>query len=356
MSQQLRAGVKDMELVGESYRQRTSEQAAELQIAGHAGTLRHRVGLAAFGPTRRQLNALQVQNQAMAFNRQHSLRDISFVEDHANAITPMLQEYTAQGFREMLRVVRKACLLESSGEKAKATALMTDIRRFSSEQSAKIAQETVNKFPMLRPLLDDIMPMPHPDGSSAPRRMRLAQRSASQAQRALTADAAPGQKFRPATLGSCLDGYWVARHRPILSGEWTGDNLLGVNEETKCYKAGHCICSTDGRRLYAFRNAFLRAMKAFAPKETIERRLLLDGFLVWRLRGEPKMPFFGDAGGGADSSSGELTEDTYLFWHVAVTNLSPYQPVFQVLTNTLAEEGGVIPDGEELAVKASGQH
>lgn len=351
MSQSLRTGVTDFREIADAYHQRSEAQIVLDKVAGQAGTTRHRVGLSAFGPTARQLGQMRLHNEAVAFNRKHVLKDISFVEEEATAVTPVLLECSAPNFDKFLMVVRKAGLLERSEEKVAIRTAAEEVLAFAKGAGQRGARDIAEAFPSLAPALDSMMVMPQSAGFGFIHHARLAVRSADAARRALALDAAPGHKFRQCTLGSCLDTYWAARHRPIYSGEWTGPALLGAQEESACFKAGHCVCSSGGKRLYRFRNAFLRAMKSLTPKDTAERKALGDGMLVWRLRGRMRNSFFDGASEDGDTSSSSMVEQRFVFWHVASINFSAYQPVFQPMECRAAEDGIDLPD-DELAVTA----
>lgn len=349
-SREFRAGASDLKEVRARYDQRTPEQVEADEAEGRAATERHRVGLPAFGPTKKALQQQQVRNEAIAFNRRHVLQESSFIEEQAAALTPVMKECTATSFAHFLKVVRKVGSLERADQKATERLALEVIKDFAKGPGVELLSEIVGVFPMLARLKDSLMAMP-PNGGLCGH-VRFAARSADMAQRAFAIDAAPGHKFRQCTLGSCLDAYWASRHRPIFSGEWTGPELRGVAQETACFKAGHCLCCTDGRRLYRFRNSFLRAMKSLTQKDTAERGLLMDGMLVWRLRGRPRESFFGAQEDSEDSDPNNYL-DTIVFWHVAAMSLSPYQPVFQVLLCDAIGEGGCLPGGQELPVTAT---
>lgn len=95
-------------------------------------------------------------------------------------------------------------------------------------------------------------------------------------------------------------------------------------------------------------------MKALTPKDTKERNALSDGVIAWRLRGSMRGPFFDVAGDDGASSSSSVAEQSFVFWHVATMNFSPYQPVFQPMECQSTADGGDLPEEEEeeLAVTA----
>ena len=93
-------------------------------------------------------------------------------------------------------------------------------------------------------------------------------------------------------------------------------------------------------------------MKGMTRKDTVERTLLSEGFIVWVVRVAKKDAFFAMVGGG-ESDSSEVNEDTFHLWHSAYTLFSPYVPVFHKLQCKALDDEGVLPPGElEVHVSA----
>lgn len=88
-------------------------------------------------------------------------------------------------------------------------------------------------------------------------------------------------------------------------------------------------------------------------KDTPERALLKDGFLVWLLRGTPKESLFaGLAGAEEDDALGCIDEATYILWHVPFVLLAPYVPVYHVLGCPSLDSGEKFNPMAQLAVEA----
>ena len=155
-------------------------------------------------------------------------------------------------------------------------------------------------------------------------------------------------------FGAGLDAYWNSKTRPIYEGDWHGPSFCGTADTTMCFRAGHCVqCTLQGRRLRAFRNAVLRQMKMFAPRESREREWLRTGFIVLRLRGRPRQTFFGGASGAAADSSDEGLEDLFKFWHVSSLLLSPYIPVFMEMHCKDADEPMAFPMDADIELEVA---
>ena len=291
VSKRLRAGLSDFKAIAEEYHTRSAEDVASGSHEGAQGTERHRVGLPAFGPTRRQLTLAQVRNEAIAFNQQHALADRSFVEAAEQAIAPVLRVCNAQNVDHMVRVVNKADALLASARAAAEQAMRDRQRDFASGLGKGLAEDMCDIVPSLQTVRSSLYALPLGDASADLRQFRLVPDSQEVARRAVTIDAAPTRKHSVmCNLGVALDGYWCARQRPIYSGHGEDHKEPRAIAETKCHMAGHCLCSEEGRVLYRLRNSILRWMKFLTPRGSPERELLADGHYVFGLRAERKQP------------------------------------------------------------------
>eukprot|EP00959_Pyramimonas_sp_CCMP1952_P323140 6761914-Pyramimonas_sp.AAC.1 len=125
--------------------------------------------------------------------------------------------------------------------------------------------------------------------------------------------------------GAALDNYWAARHRPVFEGDWVGPTCGA--EESECHRHGFCICCPSGRRVQGFRNSVLTAIKELAPRKTRMRDLVVDGFIVMRLKGTPVDSVFA----GLDDPELEDEDSIVAWWHLSELILSPHTPVVQVM-------------------------
>ena len=346
VSKSLRAGETNWGTISADFKARDdAAMQADLED-GAAGTDRHRVGLPAFGPSARQLGRHQLASEAIVFNRQHVLPEQSFVEDAEHAISPALAECTPSSFRHMLRVINRADSLLSQEERLRVAATSTALQTFARGPGVAQVQQVVDALPPLMPLRDSLIAIPADMHSAAPTQLCLAPRSAETARDAISmAYNSKTKRTAAKNLGVGLDEYWVARQRPIYEGDWPGAPSEGERVESRCFKAGHCICSARGLRLFSFRNAFLRRMKFVTPRGSSERALLADGHIVWVIRCAKKVTFFA-RGAGGDSESSDVSEDSFHIWHSAFTLFSPYVPVFHRMVCNAVEEDGSLPPGE----------
>ena len=131
------------------------------------------------------------------------------------------------------------------------------------------------------------------------------------------------------------------------------DGLLKSAVEHKCFLAGVCICCASGRRLKKFRDGLLACIKLQCPIHSTTRELLVNSFVVVRLRAklscsDDVADWFGDV----DPESSENTADHIVFWHVAFMSLAPFYPVFQDMSCKALEAGMCLDDTEEVFVEA----
>ena len=128
---------------------------------------------------------------------------------------------------------------------------------------------------------------------------------------------------RKTNVGPCLEEAWAEQHQTVMHNMCPPVGVAGAMSSV-CRDAGICICSVQGRRLYRFRNALLRQMKA-SFKEPSKRNLLAEGFVVAHLS-----CISGPMEDGPDSGPGEGgMHDLWL--HVGLQYFSPYRPTYHIL-------------------------
>ena len=117
VSKRLRAG-DTMTSMSASYAARSAEQVAADEGEGKAASARHHQGLPAFGPTKAEAERARVTNAAAVFNRVHSADPGgTFIGIANTTVEPALAECTAQNYKFLMRVVRKADFLLASEKK-----------------------------------------------------------------------------------------------------------------------------------------------------------------------------------------------------------------------------------------------
>lgn len=148
-------------------------------------------------------------------------------------------------------------------------------------------------------------------------------------------------------LGTALDAYWATCNRPVGEGPGVSTqhapNDSRCEGEELCYKAGVCLLhSVEGRRLRSVRNRLVRELLLRCPRGSREFSMLLDGFIVLRWVGKPKVSLFGGEFEGSDDP--ELVTK---YWHLSFFLQRPITPVFMDMQSdetdeALAGEHGVI--------------
>ena len=108
VGKKIRGGEIHWKQFASSYRARTDEEVAEDEREGRAGAERRRVGLPTFGPTQREIDRARIANEATVLLRQQGRAPLSLLDAPAGVVAPSLSACTAESYKHMLRVVRKA--------------------------------------------------------------------------------------------------------------------------------------------------------------------------------------------------------------------------------------------------------
>ena len=352
ISKKLRGGESDWNAISASFGSRTEEEQAADLDTGRMATQRHKAGLPAFGPRGRDEARARIANEAALFNRLHTSGHATFLGVTDTAVEPSLRECNASNYDHLMKVVRKADFLLAREKKKAEQEIAQAARRFASGAGKEIRSRTIRAIPSLSEDEQKLYAVPSDLGGLGFERMHVRAGSEEVSSLAIAMDTAEGNVFSSQrNLGVGLDGYWQAKMRAITPEEWSGpaDKKL---PESRCFRAGHCLCTPEGRRLHQFRNKFIAHQKLMTMKGTPERTLLRDGCLVWMLRGSPKESLFQGMVGAEDDSSGAIDEDIYVFWHIPMVLLSPYVPVYHVMACDTADRGEKPAPHTELAVKA----
>ena len=353
VSKKLRAGENDWKDIGASFRARTPMEVAADRTDGKDATKRRKAGLPAFGLTRRQEATARIENAARVFNRLHGSADTSFFSISDTPIEPTLAECNEENYTYLMKVVRKADFLLATERRQMEKSLVEAAHRFASSTGRAMLDQVARDVPAIAEVQDKLFAMPTDSRVLNCERMCVAPRSDDMSIRAMSVDSEEGhQRSSTRNLGVGLDAYWSARMRPIAPYDWTGPAVV-PDPETRCFKAGCCLCDAAGRQLYKFRNLFMANHKLLTMKDTAERDLMNEGWLVWRLRGVPLEPLCAGLAVADDDSSGDIDEDTNMFWHMPLVHLKPYVPVFHVLNCDAVDQGEKIDPHAELAVQAS---
>lgn len=100
----------------------------------------------------------------------------------------------------------------------------------------------------------------------------------------------------------------------------------------ECFVAGVCLCSSEGKKLKQFCNAFLnKGLKVACGPHTAERRMLHEGYVVAALQSMP-LPLAGvDAGHIVPTHCLEDPGGAPLWLHIGLMYLSPFRPTFHLM-------------------------
>ena len=153
------------------------------------------------------------------------------------------------------------------------------------------------------------------------------------------------------TINVAVKKHW--EHRTRLIGPTEGDDLaddalaMAAPRESKCFLAGHCICSVEGKLLHKLVVNFLRAFKAVFIKANAQlRENLASGMVAVRLSGCRL---------GASEDERELWGVGERFLHVSDMSWNPYAPIFQELAHVADDELAYCNGSDdELSLKALG--
>ena len=354
ISKKLRSGESDWQSISASFGSRTEEEKVADLEAGRIGSGRHKAGLPAFGPKKVDEARARIANEAALFNRLQGIGQANFLAVTDTPVEPSLRECSADNFQHLMKVVRKADFLLSSERKKVEQELIEAARLFANTTGKDMRSRIVRDIPSLSAIEQKLYAGPSdPHGLACCERLHVRPNPDEISAQAIAMDTEEGnEKSKKRNLGVGLDAYWTARMRPIAPEEWTGPADKKM-PESRCFLAGHCLCSPGGRQLHRFRNSLIRHQKLMTMKGTPERQLMQDGCLVWVLRGTPRDPLFAGMAGADDDSSGGVDEDVYLFWHIAMVLLSPYVPVYHVLGCDSADSGEKPAPHTEIAVKVT---
>lgn len=150
---------------------------------------------------------------------------------------------------------------------------------------------------------------------------------------------------KTSNLPHCLDQLWAETHE-LLVEDAAAPVADRNHADNECKRVGMCLCSEDGRRLRAFRNCFLQAMKRVFAVGSTQRARLLEGYVVAHIVHEPSAD-------EAKQDDPESEKGLHLWLHIGLMFLSPYRPTFMVV-ECVAGVSECGPDDMRTYVKAGG--
>ena len=339
--------------LADAYKERTDAEKAEHLAEGAVGTAMHKQGLPAFGPKKREAEALAIRREAVAFNRRHAIQDGSCLDSSAGAIAVSLPDHTSAHLKRLLAIIRAADAVERPVRQAEHKHDVERVQRFVAGDGAALLTQLLQVMPSLQACQSQLSAQP----VSMQRDIRLGCFSFVSQAVPLAMQSVPllvaASKSRGGGGGnllSTLDSSWAVRHRPVCEGDWQGEAAPGTKETTPCYDAGFCVCCPQGRQVQLFRSYVLRVLKAMTTKGSNGGKLLDQGFMVLRFRGRPKESALAGLGGLDDELEG--IDDVNVWWHCSFVLHTPYKPVMQAMCCPDLADELAIPDNVEVALQA----
>lgn len=152
------------------------------------------------------------------------------------------------------------------------------------------------------------------------------------------------QQNQATDIGSQLEAEWQRLHLAV-EHEDTPDLPTEEIGASACAAAGLCLCTDNGRRVRRLTAALDVHMRKRFPPNSEARNLLLEGFVVMCLTGEPSAEDYEDVVMADDSAF------VTAYFHVGLHYLRPFRPTMMALD--IVDSGDEAPavDGR-LYVKA----
>lgn len=259
-------------------------------------------------------------------------------------IVPAIAAEAPEQLDELLRVCRLAGRADAHEQQSARSAIASANSAYATERGKAAVQSFTTAIPSFDTLADRLVSLPVSVPGLPISQFSLLPRILRASSGAVAASMCANGADR---LCTALDAYWAACNRPIGEGPGVSTqhapNDSRCGGEELCYKAGVCLLhSVEGRRLRSVRNRLVRELLLRCPRGSREFSMLLDGFIVLRWVGKPRVGFFGGEFEGSDDP--ELVTK---YWHVSFFLQCPITPVFMDMQSdetdeALAGEHGVI--------------
>lgn len=235
---------------------------------------------------------------------------------------------------ESLALARTTLALDSAVRLEKHEEAMVGLLAYRAGQGAELVQEVASAIPELAAFQLEAVPGPVPCVRVGPPVVDN-----------ITNAVAWAHACASTNLGACLESAWKQDHQPIDEPQGQGDEHAGKGEAmSACRVAGMCLCDDTGRKIIRIVAKLLAAMMKIFPHKSDARQLLLDGFVVLRLSGQPDTDDYEEV-----LATGEEFVD--FFFHVGLMYLSPFQPTF-ALVKQVADQGEAAPRARRVYVQA----
>lgn len=308
-------GVPDLAQVAAAYKEGKRTRSADFQRATAMATAVKQARLwgvrrkgSAFGSNSRDVRRSQLLDMQRVL-----LAKGQGLEPEARAAS-LSDDVLAVGLRlsDALAIARGAGRLELSRQRAADDALMEELVGYRSTEGAALIEELRQQAPGLEACELQAVPGPCPCVEVQPPDFEK------------ITDAVAWAQANAKNLGASLEAAWKQAHRPVSAKASANDGAPHADEVTSpCLIAGMCICSGGGRKTAQIAATLLANMKRMFPVNSRGRKLLLEGFIVLKLTGEPN-----DDYEAALADEGGFVQ-TYL--HVGLMYLKPFRPTFAKL-------------------------
>ena len=237
-----------------------------------------------FGPQRRKRQADVALRLAQA--RVQSIQDDE-PGDQVAAAEALLEDAAATGMSitETVAMAKRLDTTLASKQSKLVEADAAVVQRYSSEHLATCLRELAGPCPNLAKHATGLATLPPALGVNIVER-----RTAGIATDACDALAClQGLRPRQSNLPQALDAQWDRLHRLHLDQDCLRASDADLPKTpSPCWLDGVCYCSTEGRKLWQFRNSVIKAIKAGFPRANPEGHKALAGSFVV-LRFSPKV-------------------------------------------------------------------
>lgn len=309
-----RRNAPSLKQLGHLYRQDKASGVVDMtpfEVVGAAATRAGRLytpaaGRSIFGATSRD----EQRRHSREISR--ALLAVGDTKDKAEAAITLAERCSGLGTNvaQSLKAARAALRLHTKASSTRAKDDAGALQAYRDGAGAEGLATLRQAFPSL-PLEAGITPVPTDDG------LCFEVQPATQAM--ISDSIAWAYQTKQCNASSTLRQFWEELHQ-VTEGE-SSSQPPGANGPKECRAAGQCVCQGPGCALRRFRNAFLRALKAAFPTQSLGRKHLVDGFVFVRLTGRPS-----DDNADAFVELDEPIKETWL--HVGLQYLSPFRPTF----------------------------
>ena len=305
-------GERDMKTLAAEYKEAKRANAAEYQDVAAVGAFATQAGRNAgathgFGGAVWQLRRSHLRLDAIWKSLMAKAGAGDDVGSQALAVAA--HSYASGGtVAEALSLVRVGARLEAQNLRRREEAMDSALQSFDRSTGPQVIADVRAAFPSLASL--PMVAVPTPVG----RHVEVL--GASQEDVAQCVSWARDNP-RPWSLGTRMDRYWEALHKPVVVPE--GPSEGSAPHPSPCRVAGVCLCSEEGMALKARADKFVTFLAKVFPTASVGRRDLVEGFFVARLIGA-------SAGAEANLANDDAFKEAWL--HVGLMYLSPLCPHF----------------------------